>query len=75
MLEILDKFNNFNKFEKKDYELKKAVSRLIKEDRKLKNAILLDCAIGATVVGTIIGLKMYKCHKCRQKAKCDDIDK
>ena len=43
-----------------------------KEDRKLKNAILLDCAIGAMVVGTIIGLKMHKCYKYRKESKYEE---
>lgn len=44
---MLEMFNKLDKFDKKDCELKRAVHQLIKEDRKLKNAILLDCAIGA----------------------------
>ena len=37
---MLEMFNKLDKFDKKDCELKRAVHQLIKEDRKLKNAIL-----------------------------------
>ncbi|CUN87922.1 MAG: hypothetical protein SO136_03845 [Sarcina ventriculi] len=69
---MLEMFNKLDKFDKKDCELKRAVHQLIKEDRKLKNAILLDCAIGAMVVGTIIGLKMHKCYKYRKESKYEE---
>lgn len=69
---MLEMFDKLNRFEKKDCELKKAVHQLIREDRKLKNAILLDCAIGAMVVGTVVCLKMHKCYKYHKQAKYEE---
>ena len=72
MLEMLERFNKVDKLSKKDCELKKAVTQLIKEDRKLKNAILLDCAVGMMVVGAIVCLKVHKCHKYHKNTRCNN---
>ena len=56
-------FEVFNKVDKKDCELQKVVKQLIREDRKLKNAILLDCAVGMMAIGAVVCLKVHRCHK------------